>query len=1042
MKKIAIAIFWMISIQISQASDLVEVLPLTDQILMLHFDDGYIRHHGYNGTGEDDQTFNYPLDVNLASLVNVYSVFSTDDVNFSVGISPTEISRKSKGTDFSRKCLWDGSACQNDYIQEHWIYLILPQKMQKGNSYTLYLSGLAGNGESFEFLFDENEHRSEAVHVNQIGYLPEAKKYAYVSQWLGNKGSLDLSSYSGKTFTVLDVSNDQEVFNGLLQFRAAADNRDTRQNGETPNGNFAAAEVYQCDFSAFTTPGRYKIVVEGIGSSFPFEINNDIYREVFYYTARGVHYQRAGFDHSSANEIWNWPADHKPGVTPGFNKLYYTSYRYMENPGENGDKAAVYAGIDESFDINGAWGWYHDAGDWDGYPSHFVVPAYLLTTYEIFPQKFKDGELNIKESGNGVPDIVDEGMWLLHYWQRAKGPTGGIAGARVAADLDDTGKGDGKPSWEDPRRDWIVYGEDPAMSYRYAALAAQAAWLYQQMQANGILGSNVNAADSINKWKQEAINAYTWAKNNTLPGDDEKDLRRYNADKLGDIRAHAAAALLKLTGEMAYQTQFSQEERLSATYNADNFDDQKWAIWTYTTIPANNANLDPTLQNTLIERCKQYADDNNLDGYNLRGWRQAGNEFFPILIGQATTPMVMESVMAYHLSGEQKYLDAVIHTADYLLGGNPLNMTWVTGLGERHPRQLLNLDSWYDRKDPMVDGLIPYGPHRGDGDGYNGPWDVDFAQDRVYPHINQFPAHERWFENRNCPIVAEYTVHQNLSLGAAIYGALTADNGTAYQVNQRPSISWNLAKDTYQQTDTVILSVNVNDDLGIAKVEYYQNGLFISAVEQENYEFKWLVTNSGSIRLEAVAYDNRGRYQTSKVKLITVTKRSNPPTISWVSPGSANQDTPTQLSVNASDDGSVQKVAFYAYNQLIAEVIGPEFSTSYAFPEQGVFLLRAIATDNDGLQTEAVKQIFVSEPTGLPEDKLDKVIYPNAADTFVNVPLIFHQAQFSLIDLQGKNVKNGNIENGGFSVQELKTGIYYLLLNNGKQIKRYKMIKK
>jgi len=1041
MKNIALSIFMVFSWQISQASDLIEVLPLTDHILMLHFDDGYISHHGYNGTGEDDKTFNFPLNVNQAELVKAYSILSADDANFSGGISPTEISRKSKGTDFSRDCQWDGSACQNDYIQEHWIYLFLPKKMQKGNHYTLYLSGLADNGESFEFLFDENEHRSEAVHVNQIGYLPEAKKYAYVSHWLGNRGDLELTEYNGNVFTVINVVSGQEVFSGQMQYRAAADNRDTQQNGETPNGNFAAAEVYQCDFSTLTTPGSYKIVVNGIGSSFPFDINADIYREVFYYTARGVHYQRAGFDHSTANEIWDWPADHHPGITPGFNKLYYSSYRFMDAPGENGDKAAVYAGIDESFDINAAWGWYHDAGDWDGYPSHFTVPAYLLTTYELFPQKFKDGELNIKESGNGVPDIVDEGMWLLHYWQRAKGPTGGIAGARVAADLDDTGKGDGKPSWQDPRKYWIVYGEDPAMSYRYAAIAAQAAWIYQQMQTRGALGSNVNAADSVKKWKTEAVNAYSWAKNNTLPGDEDIDLSRYGAGKLADIRAHAAAALLKLSGETTYQNQFAADERLSPSYNGSAFGDQKWAIWTYTTIPADNAHLDATLQNTLIERSKNYADDNNLDGYNMRGWRHAGNEYFPILIGQATTPMVMESVVAYYLSGEQKYLDALTHTADYMLGGNPLNMTWVTGLGERNPRQLLNLDSWYDRIDPMVDGLIPYGPHRGEGNGYNGPWDVDFAQDRVYPNIDQFPAHERWFENRYCPIVAEYTVHQNLAPGAAIYGALTADNGSFYQVNKRPSVSWNLAQDNYEQTDTVKLSVNVNDDLGIAKVSYFQNGRFIATVEKENYEHQWAAMSSGSFRLEAVAYDSKGRFQTSDVKLINVSKKSNPPGVSWISPGSASQGSPAQLLIDATDDGNVQHVKFYAFNNLIEEVSGPDFSTTYTFSEQGIVLLRAIATDDDGLKTEAVKQVIVSDPTGLDDAKFDEVIYPNAADTYVNVPEKFHRAQFQLFDLQGKKVKTGIIKDGSLSVKELRQGTYHLVMSNGNDSAIYKLMK-
>lgn len=1024
----------------SHASDLVEVLPLTDQILMLHFDDGYIRHHGYNEKDEQDITFNFPLDINQASLEKAYSLFSTDDANFSDGISPTTISRKSKGTDFSRDCQWDGSACQNDYIQEHWIYLFLPQKMRKGKTYTLFLSGLADNAESFDFIFDEKNHRSEAVHVNQVGYLPEAKKYAYVSQWLGDKGGLELQNYVGNTFYLVDVSNDVQVFSGQLQFRAAADNRDTGQNGETPDGNFAAAEVYQCDFSAFSTPGTYKIVVEGIGSSFPFDIDADVYREVFYYTARGVHYQRAGFDHSSANEIWDWPADHKPGVTPGFNKLNYTSYRFMDAPGENGDKAGVYAGIDESFDINAAWGWYQDAGDWDGYPSHYVVPAYLLTLYELFPQKFQDSELNIKESGNGVPDIVDEAMWLLHFWQRAKGPTGGIAGSRVAADLDENGKGDGKPSWEDPRDDWIVYGEEPAISYRYAALAAQAAWVYQQMKSQGILGNNVSAGDSIAKWRQEAIDAYHWAKNNTLPGDEAIVLNRYGTKKLANIRAYAAAALLKLTGEAEYQNQFAADEKVSSTYNGDTFSEQNWAIWTYATIPTNNSGLDAELQATLIERSKQHADDYNLEAYQMRGWRQAGNEYFPILVGQATTPMVMESLMAHYLSGEQKYLDAVIHTADYMLGGNPLNMTWVTGLGERHPRQVLNLNSWYDDIEPMVDGIIPFGPHRGDNDGYNGPWDVDYAQDRVYPGISKFPAHERWFENRYCPIVAEYTVHRNLALGAAIYGALTADKGAAYQVNERPSVQWQLAKDTYQQLDTIDLKVNVTDDLGVAKVDFFQNGRFIASSISPPYEYSWPVKISGDIHLEAIAYDRKGRYRSS-MKTISVAKKSNFPFVNWTSPESADQDAPTQLHVSVTDDGNVEEVAFYAYNQLIAKVNGPDFSTTYSFPEQGSYLLRAIATDNDGLQTEAVQYMTVYNPTGLREKNSNEVIYPNAADTFINVPAKFHQAKFSIYDLQGKIIKAGKISNGIISIQKIKAGIYQLMLHDGKRSAVYKLVK-
>ena len=66
------------------------------------------------------------------------------------------------------------------------------------------------------------------------------------------------------------------------------------------------------------------------------------------------------------------------------------------------------------------WGWYHDAGDWDGHSHHSIVPRYLLLAYELAPQNLIDGELNIPESGNDLPDILDEAAWLIQYYRRSR----------------------------------------------------------------------------------------------------------------------------------------------------------------------------------------------------------------------------------------------------------------------------------------------------------------------------------------------------------------------------------------------------------------------------------------------------------------------------------------------------------------------------------------------------------------------------------------------------------------------------------------------
>ncbi len=196
----------------------------------------------------------------------------------------------------------------------------------------------------------------------------------------------------------------------------------------------------------------------------------------------------------------------------------------------------------------------------------------------------------------------------------------------------------------------------------------------------------------------------------------------------------------------------------------------------------------------------------------------------PVLIGQATTPWVMSSIVAYELTGDPKYLKCVINTADYMLGGNPLNMTWVTGLGHRSPRQLLHLDAWYDGIPEMIPGFVPYGPHRGEHNGWTGPWDPDYARDRaVYPAVEQWPVHELYFENRYCPITNEFTVHQNIAPAAAVYGYL-AGKPASWAPNRAPVVELQtpVGGTEVNVGQPIRFAVQASDSDGwIALVEYY-----------------------------------------------------------------------------------------------------------------------------------------------------------------------------------------------------------------------------
>jgi hypothetical protein len=305
---------------------------------------------------------------------------------------------------------------------------------------------------------------------------------------LGDQGGLDLKPYEGHAFHLVDQATGQTAFSGKLAFRMSAHQPETfQENDSPPDGNFLKADVYECDFSSFRRPGRNVLAVEGIGCSFPFSVGADVYRQAFRTVARGLYHNRSGIALERPYTEFIRPAPHNPKLTPGFaGKLIYTTLRFTEWGSEGGDAKQVLA--NSKGPIESA-GWYQDAGDWDSYYSHLRVAQELLLAYEMAPENFTDGELNIPESGNGVPDILDEAAWLPRFCYRlrhelmAKRCASGGLGLRIAGDAfgDDEkklpdGRKVGQGSWENVNRTWVASGEDPWSTYRYAGVAAHLAY--------------------------------------------------------------------------------------------------------------------------------------------------------------------------------------------------------------------------------------------------------------------------------------------------------------------------------------------------------------------------------------------------------------------------------------------------------------------------------------------------------------------------------------------------------------------------------------
>ena len=72
-----------------------------------------------------------------------------------------------------------------------------------------------------------------------------------------------------------------------------------------------------------------------------------------------------------------------------------------------------------------AGGW-HDAADYDRRPAHLAVVNDLCAAYLMRPGNFRDGQLAIPESANGIPDILDEAEWGLRHLRAGQQADGGV----------------------------------------------------------------------------------------------------------------------------------------------------------------------------------------------------------------------------------------------------------------------------------------------------------------------------------------------------------------------------------------------------------------------------------------------------------------------------------------------------------------------------------------------------------------------------------------------------------------------------------------
>ncbi len=589
------------------------------------------------------------------------------------------------------------------------------------------------------------------IQLNQVGYSPRARqRYAYVSAWMGDGGALDLSGFPNRA-TIFRESRDE------MQPRVRVGSPVPIRR-RSQNDSDAGTMVFEIDLSS-VPPNEgsvYRIEIPGVGVSYPTRIAERALFEAYYVTARGLFHNRWGGDLEARYTDWPRPQDHR-----------WVYVREQENAFEQFPQDTQASG--RRIELRGG---YHDAGDFDQRPMHTVVPQLLMRAYENAPSHFTDGQLVLPKSGDHVPDLLDEALWGIGGWEALQERDGG-----VRAGVESTRHPWGIYSADQDQLEYFTFARDAQVSMRVAGVFAQAAYDLRQLDRRR------SAA-----LRREAERAYAWAKDHGA-----KD----------PYTLYATGELYRLTGQASYKQAFEEAWRRIGPYGAfSNFTDRHNFTGDYArdgqVMPDYiigyllGPDPDPEILETSRRQLAREAEEVVTSVFESpHAHRNARPEGRPVDWGQGTVmgrylDPIFATLALGHVSEEdqQRYHDAIALSADYVLGANPLGMSFITGLGTVTPREPLHLDSLVFVKQgrPPMPGIPVYGPveELPHAEYYR------YARVQFHPAFEEHPLMRRYADVRSFVVNNECTIWECQAPHTEHFAALIADGQTP-GVDLRPS---------------------------------------------------------------------------------------------------------------------------------------------------------------------------------------------------------------------------------------------------------------
>ena len=465
--------------------------------------------------------------------------------------------------------------------------------------------------------------------------------------------------------------------------------------------------VWVGDFTPLQAPGRYRIIADNGLASFPFDIAPGVFDPVVRAVQRAFYYQRA-----------------------------FTAIegKYAQGPWVHASDAALAP--------PGVMKGWHDAGDFSIYSASANSALFwLLSAAADFSPK--EDDTGIPESGNGVPDLLDETRWGLEWLLSVQQPEGGFQNTTCQERYGPYGT-----NWPERMPPYRAGEVGTIATARAVGTLAFASVVYRP-----------HDAAFVERMLAAAMAGYRYLSDR--PGEHSDGptcpaMRQDGDPGVGrDVRMYAAAGLLLATGDARFRADFEahyQQVRNDPSYQRSNV----FAALLYLRAPAG----DPVRQRAIREDLRRRAAGVRVDG-DRHPFQWAGRTFWGSIAAgfQRTAGFSVQACLESPVEAAADCEQAMANV-HHALGRNYQQIVYVSGLPGVTRGRTRGFHHWLaalNAKPYLFPGLVA-----------GGPIDAPERDDISIPHGRPIPVWGYWGDpamprDASTPLEGRYTDNDSWS---------------------------------------------------------------------------------------------------------------------------------------------------------------------------------------------------------------------------------------------------------------------------------------